>query len=221
MSLSRTLLFILGIAIASTSAQRMPLSQNASILTTQPRSGAYNTNNTTLTTPRQIIDSTWHPRKISLNSFTTLKTLQKDRLEIVTHPSFSVPVLIKLASLHEATAYRLLHGSGATPEFLGFVTEDSQAIGFITEYIDIESEPELSREERVRGKQGCLTALHALHERGIAHGDAHDGNCMVRSNGSSVLIDFELFLETWEKEEFERDLDIMERCIEQALLEGS
>jgi tRNA A-37 threonylcarbamoyl transferase component Bud32 len=68
--------------------------------------------------------------------------------------------------------------------------------------------------------QGCLAALHSLHQRGIAHGDAHDGNCLIRKNGSSVLIDFELSVKTWSHEEFERDLDIMGRCI-QALSEQS
>ena len=220
MSLPRTLLLLISIAITSVSAQRIPLSQNSSLLTPQPLT--INDTITTIPPPLEIIDSSWHPRKIPHHTFTTLKTLQKNRLQVVTHPSFSSPVLIKLESLHEATAYRLLHGSGATPEFLGFVTQDSEPIGFITEYIDSnDEEVEGEGVGKGRSKEGCLAVLEKVHERGIAHGDAHDGNCMVRSNGSSVLIDFELFQETWDMAEFERDLDIMGRCLEQVLWESS
>ena len=113
-------------------------------------------------------------------------------------------------------AYRILHGLGVTPEFLGYVTDGSQTIGFVTEFID-SAEVE---ESGVRGKERCLKALQKVHERGIAHGDAHDGNCMVREDGSAVPIDWELYVETWEPAEFERDLDVMGRCLWVAGLEG-
>jgi len=115
-------------------------------------------------------------------------------------------------------AYRILHGLGVTPEFLGYVTDGSQTIGFVTEFIDSE---EVEEENGGRGKEGCLSALEKVHERGIAHGDAHDGNCMVRADGSAVLIDWELYVETWEPAEFERDLDVMGRCLWVAGLEGA
>lgn len=41
----------------------------------------------------------------------------------------------------------------------------------------------------------------------------------MRGDGSCVLIDFELFVETRQQGLFERDLDIMGRCIRRALLE--
>ncbi len=107
----------------------------------------------------------------------------------------------------EATVYQRLHGAGIAPEFLGHVTENGRITGFITEYIqEVPS-------TRTRSLRGCLDALRALHRNGIAHGDAHDGNCLVRADGSAVLVDFELSEETWEEDEFERDLDIMDRCI--------
>lgn len=183
--------------------------------------GTHSIANTTRTSYLEMTDN-WHPRKIDYLEFVTVETLQHDRLQLVIHPDFEAPVLIKIASFpweiptleRESTVYRLLHGSGATPEFLGHVTEGSRAIGFIIEYI--REVPSI----RDKNKQGCLAALRSLHQRGIAHGDAHDGNCMIRKNGSSVLIDFELSLETWSHDEFERDLDIMGRCI-QAFLEHS
>ena len=158
----------------------------------------------------------WHPRRLEYLEFITVQTLQPDRLQVVTHPDFDAPVLVKIASFpweipsleREVTVYQLLHGSRATPEFLGHVVEGGRAIGFITEYIG--EVPSM----RDRHMQGCLAALRKLHQRGIAHGDAHDGNCLIRKDGSAALIDFELSLETWSHEEFERDLDIMGRCID-------
>jgi hypothetical protein len=174
-----------------------------------------NTNSTTLLSRLNAINE-WHPRKIDYLEFVNIKILQQDRLKIVTHPDFELPVLIKIVNSllempslkQESTIYRLLHGTGATPEFLGHVTEDGQVIGFITEYI------EEVRSIRDRNVQGCLNTLRTLHDRGIAHGDAHDGNCLIRKDGTAALIDFELSLETWSNEEFARDLDIMSRCIQ-------
>jgi predicted Ser/Thr protein kinase len=171
--------------------------------------------NTSRTNHPGMMD-TWHPRKIDYLEFVNVDTIQHDRLQVVTHSDFEVPVLIKIASFPweisslepEVKMYRLLHGSGTTPEFLGHVTEGGRVMGFITEYI--EEMPLM----KGRNKQGCLTTLHRVHHRGIVHGDAHDGNCMIRKNGSSVMIDFELSQETGSHEEFERDLDIMGRCIQ-------
>jgi hypothetical protein len=176
--------------------------------------GIYQIYNTTMTSHLEMANS-WHPRRIDYLEFAKVETLQHDRLQVVAHAEFDAPVLIKIASFpweiqsleQEARMYQLLHGSKATPEFLGYVTERGRTIGFITEYI----KEVLSIRER--NMQGCLGALRKLHQRGIAHGDAHDGNCLIRTDGSSVLIDFELSLETWSQDEFERDIDIMGRCI--------
>jgi len=193
---------------------RLPLGEwNEAYLHLDSHLGTYSISNTTRRSHLERMDD-WHPRKIDYLEFVKVETLQHDRLQVVTHPDFDAPVLIKIASFpwdlpsleRESKVYRLLHGSGATPEFLGHVTEGGRAIGFITEYIG--EEPSI----RGRNMVGCLAALRRLHQRGIAHGDAHDGNCLIRKDGSPVLIDFELSVETCSHEEFERDLDIMSRC---------
>jgi hypothetical protein len=179
-------------------------------------SGTHSIRNTTKTSHLEMMDI-WHHRKIDHLEFVNVEVLQHDRMQVVTHPDFDAPVLIKTASFpweilsleREATVYGLLHGSRATPEFHGHVTEGGRVIGFITEYIA--EVPSI----RGRNTQGCLAALRTLHRRGIAHGDAHDGNCLIRKDGSAVLIDFELSVETWSQEEFERDLDIIGRCIQE------
>lgn len=141
-----------------------------------------------------------------------------------TTPSPPAPVLAKLAAspgdlaalAREATMYRRLYDVGVTPRFLGHVTDEAQGgriVGFLTEYIPPPPPPPSSnRGDKSSNKaEACLAALRRAHARGIAHGDAHGGNCLARGDGSgsAVLIDFELALETGAQAEFDRDLWIM------------
>ncbi|OAA65557.1 Protein kinase-like domain protein [Niveomyces insectorum RCEF 264] len=177
------------------------------------------TGNFATTDKTMCLDRTcgWRPRKTEYREFAVMESLQPNRMEVLTHPDFDAPVLVKMARLardaasleHEVAMYRLLYGSGITPEFLGYVAEDGRTIGFIMEYIRGGNSTTRNR----NNMQGCLAALRRLHQRGIAHGDAHDGNCLLREDGSAVLVDFELSMETRSPSEFERDLDIMDRCI--------
>lgn len=171
--------------------------------------------------------SSWHPRRVELRDLVPLESIQPHRLEIVQHAAEfgATPLLAKLAPspadaqslAHEATMYRRLYDPSGrvTPLFLGHVTVDGRIVGFLTEYI----QPARGRSARAKGGasdhhhppkvEACLTALRRLHTKGIAHGDAHGENCLVRSDGSAVLIDFELALETSAQIEFDRDLWIM------------
>lgn len=179
------------------------------------RTWTLNFTNTARTSQLETMNH-WPPREIDYLEFVNVETLQQGRMQVVTHPDFDASILIKIASSsseipsleREIAVHRLLRGSGVVPQFLGLVTEGGRVIGFITEYI--REVPSI----RGRSMQSCLVALHSLHQRGIAHGDAHDGNCLIRQDGSAALIDFELSVETWLPEEFERDLDIMSRCIQ-------
>lgn len=140
-----------------------------------------------------------------------------------TPPPPPAPVLAKLAAspgdlaalAREATMYRRLYDVGVTPRFLGHVTDEAQGgriVGFLTEYIP-PPPPSSSRGNNKSSSkaEACLAALRRAHARGIAHGDAHGGNCLARGDGSgsAVLIDFELALETGAQAEFDRDLWIM------------
>ncbi len=175
----------------------------------------------------------WHPRKIDYRALSILAVLQPGRLYVVAHSDFDAPVVAKLddawssspssssSSSHssspldcEVAIYQQLHGSGITPEFRGHVTGDSgRSMGFLMEYIAADGPAATPSHQQ---RRGCLTALRRLHRRGIAHGDAHDGNCLLRPDGSAVLVDFELAEATSAAAEFERDLDVMERCIRAA-----
>lgn len=156
----------------------------------------------------------WHPRMVEYGDLTRIAILQRGRLEVVHHPDFGArPVLVKMAGLpgdiksisHETIVYRLLYGLQITPLFLGHVTEYGRIIGLITEYVQ---QPEKRPAQHSRA-EACLSALRQMHKRGIAHGDAHAGNCLAREDGSAALIDFELAMETTSRVEFERDLWIM------------
>lgn len=166
----------------------------------------------------------WHPRTIEYSDLTKIATIQEGRLEIVHHPALGTqPVLVKKAALpeyigsiaRETEFYRLLDGLGVTPLFLGHVVEAGVVTGFIAEYVDQPQEEMQHMEDRERslswsrGTEACLSALRRMHEKRIAHGDAHCGNCLVRGDGSAVIVDFELAEQNAPPEEIERDLWVM------------
>lgn len=165
----------------------------------------------------------WHPRTVEYSELTKVATIQEGRLEVVYHPALGTkPVLVKRTTVpeyiesisRETEFYRILDGLGVTPLFLGHVTEARVITGFLAEYIEQQQQQQQQTlEERLRlrasGTEACLSALRRMHGRGIAHGDAHGGNCLVRGNGSAVLVDFELAEEDSSAEEFERDLWVM------------
>ncbi|KAH8774555.1 hypothetical protein F5883DRAFT_387270, partial [Diaporthe sp. PMI_573] len=163
----------------------------------------------------------WHTRTIEYRNLNKVATIQDGRLEIAQHPDLGTkPVFVKRAALpeyiesisRETEFYRLLDGLGVTPLFLGHVTEAGVITGFLAEYVEQKHEQQTG-EERLRlresGTEACLSALRRMHWRGVAHRDAHGGNCLVRSDGSAILVDFELAEESSSGDEFERDLWVM------------
>lgn len=173
----------------------------------------------------------WHPTRIDNSELVPLGTIQPGRLEVVQHPASwgRTPALAKLApDAHEAAVYRLLQDLGVAPRFLGHVTEEGRIVGLLTEYVGQVTMTEQQQEEkegdeylvqialvsRRRRLDACLSALRRMHARGIAHGDAHGGNCLLRADGSAALIDFELAVETTSRAEFDRDLWIMSHTVD-------
>lgn len=159
----------------------------------------------------------WHPRTIEYSELVKVMTIQEGRLEVVQHPDLGTePVLVKRAALpeyidsisRETAFYHVLDGLGVTPLFLGHVTDAGRITGFLSEYVQQQQEDE-KRIGREDGTEACLAAPRRMHARGIAHMDAHGGNCLVRGDGSAALVDFELAEETSSGKEFERDLWVM------------
>lgn len=197
-------------------------------------------NTTTTTTGWHVTGG----RRIENAELVPLMTIQPGRLEVVRHPAAfgTTPLLAKVATdPHEAAVYRLLDGLEVAPRLLGLVTEDGRAVGLLAEYVStttaaawgedassrqhhemMEEEKEQSprgmgaagRPRRRRRLEACLGALRRMHARGLAHGDAHGGNCLLRADGSAALVDFELSVETTSQAEFDRDLWIMSHTVD-------
>lgn len=159
----------------------------------------------------------WHPRIVEYGDLVKVATIQEGRLEVVQHPHLGTKgVLVKRAALpeyidsisRETHFYRILDGLGVTPLFLGHVEEGGRITGFLAEYVQ-QQEDDGTRHGRDGGTEACLAALRRMHTRGIAHMDAHGGNCLVREDGSAAIVDFELAEETSSVAEYERDLWVM------------
>lgn len=199
-----------------------------SILGWKDAAAAFN-HDDSITTPQYLNYSScdtvfpWHPRTIDYTDLVKVATIQDGRLEVVQHPDLllgATPVLVKRAALpeyiesiaRETDFYRLLDGVGVTPLFLGHVAEGGVVTGFVAEYVEQQHHQQSEEERaryRARGTEACLSALRRMHGVGIGHRDAHGGNCLVRGDGSAVLVDFELAEGGSSAEEFERDLWVM------------
>ncbi|KAJ2985845.1 hypothetical protein NUW58_g5318 [Xylaria curta] len=123
-------------------------------------------------------------------------------VRLVRHPKLDTPgglAVMKFANfadeIHaialETEVYYYLQNSGIAPKFLGHVREGRRVIGFLLEYIEdarLTSEiygltdAEISR---------CQQALAKLHGFGLIHNDIHLGNCLIRRDGTAILIDFD------------------------------
>ncbi|KAI1160626.1 hypothetical protein F5B18DRAFT_654499 [Nemania serpens] len=92
----------------------------------------------------------------------------------------------------ETEMYKYLEGFSIAPKFVGHVNgNDSRVIGFLIEYIagaraadspDVVSKPIIKQ---------CNSLLSQLHQLGIKYNNAHLSNCILRTNGTPVLINFE------------------------------
>jgi hypothetical protein len=149
------------------------------------------------------VEETWHETNIDYLQLEILpiETGTK-RVNLVSHPSLDTPghlAIMKIASFEngiarieqETRVYKALQGTDAAPKFLGHVTEKGRVIGFLLEYLD--------GARRISSDDGfydlalsrCESALEKLHRQGVAHKDAHLGNCFIRKTGEAVWLDFE------------------------------
>ncbi|KAJ5503656.1 hypothetical protein N7463_006530 [Penicillium fimorum] len=85
---------------------------------------------------------------------------------------------------NETTAYQWLESHNIGPRFLGHLTEDGRAIGFLIEHI------KNARHAGPQDLEPCRAALSQLHRLGIRHGDTNRFNFLIRGS-AAVLIDFD------------------------------
>jgi predicted Ser/Thr protein kinase len=85
---------------------------------------------------------------------------------------------------NETTAYQWIDDYDIGPRFLGHLTEEGRAIGFLMERIPAE------RHAGPQDLESCQEALSRLHDLGIRHGDINRFNFLI-CQSKAVLIDFD------------------------------
>ncbi|KAI1841072.1 hypothetical protein JX265_011700 [Neoarthrinium moseri] len=169
------------------------------------------------------VEGAWSPLNIDYFDLIPIRSLktesavqgtsESDFIQVVSHPLFSVPIVMKIASFPnthnivgieaEIVAYRLLEGAGVAPRYLGQVTENGRVIGFLTEYIAN------GRTAQYSDRKACLASLSKVHSRGIVHRDPHLGNCIIGKNGEAYIVDYETSRTTNDYVAFQVDYDLM------------
>jgi hypothetical protein len=127
-----------------------------------------------------------------------------------TTPSFSAPVIVKLARFpwetdyydQETQASSWIEGHDIAPKFLGHVAEGERVAGFLL--------------EKVHGRQAgradlrpCQNALARLHALGILHGDVNRHDFLVQPS-RAYLVDFETARKTDEQQALDSELESLE-----------
>ncbi|KAI0867156.1 hypothetical protein F4860DRAFT_508654 [Xylaria cubensis] len=149
------------------------------------------------------VSETWHEESFDYFDLQILPWLNStDRVQLVKYSALSTPgslAVMKYAPFaitiesisHEIRIYQYLQNSDITPKFLGQVVEQGRIIGFLIEYVEDARLVSLSGRFSDLAIDKCKQSLEKLHHIGILHNDAHTNNCLLRNDGSAVLIDFE------------------------------
>lgn len=130
-----------------------------------------------------------------------------ERLKLVYHPSLNTRnnlAVMKYAPFPEHVAgierenkiYHHLRGTSVAPKFLGHVTDPGdRVIGFLIEYIwdgrpaDKNAADDDGFSDLALAK--CKGTLGKLHSLRVAHNASRTGDCLIRRDGSAVLVNFE------------------------------
>ncbi|KAI0906297.1 hypothetical protein F4823DRAFT_90265 [Ustulina deusta] len=150
------------------------------------------------------VENIWHPDSFEYLDLQTIPTpWSTKRVKLVTHPRLNTPgnkAVLKFAEFghsipgidRETEIYKHLVGRGVAPQFIAHVTENrgARVIGFLAEYIEDARRIEKGSVSDLAVDK-CKKALSNLHRLDIAHHDAHPSNCLIRGDGTAVLIDFE------------------------------
>jgi hypothetical protein len=125
----------------------------------------------------------WHPLRVDYMDLHMGNKLRSNVYE-ATSPRFPSTIIAKFALFSwqvlyldaETRAYQWIESQSIGPKFLGHISEDGRAIGFITEKV-------------VDGRHAtpddlslCQTILSRLHRLGIKHGDVNKHNSRWKSD---------------------------------------
>lgn len=148
------------------------------------------------------VGDAWHPTRIdyfdlldhpsAARANAPKSSAEEKKLMLIAHPSFpGKTLLMKIADFpselprveREIRAYKMLAGTGLTPEFLGHVTEAGRVVGFLLEWVEGADVPGPATLD------ACGDALRRLHAHGIYQGSIHAENflcCNFNGSGGKV-----------------------------------
>lgn len=134
----------------------------------------------------------WHPHKMDHLDLQVGQKLRTNVYEAATHGPAEPTIIVKFARFSweipqldaETSAYEWIKGHSIGPNFLGHLTEEGRAIGFMIERIT---------DCRHAGPEDlplCQQVLSKLHQLGIKHGDINKHNFLIQDQ-KAILIDFD------------------------------
>lgn len=139
------------------------------------------------------VSNLWHPTKIDHLDLRMGKKLRSGVYEATSERIPKTAIVVKFARFeweidtidHECSAYEWIEGHGIGPKFLGYMTEEGRAIGFMMEKVTN------ARHATTADHDACSQALLNLQELGILHGDVNKHNFLISPAGVT-LIDFDV-----------------------------
>jgi predicted Ser/Thr protein kinase len=166
-----------------------------------------------ITKPLQGVTSTWHAgrfdhEKLALYVDQNDGRQNNSKIYMPTQRLSGRLIVVKIAQHEddipkiaiECEIYERIQNKDIAPEFLGYVTEQDRIIGFAIERIDG------AREATEDDVDECDAVLKRLHHLGIAHGDTHGLNFLIKDD-RAWLIDFETSSSTSWPGASEQDFD--------------
>ncbi len=148
----------------------------------------------------------WHSKSYDYLSFEIGERL-KSNVYMASSPQFEKPVVAKFARfdweigycIAETQAYSWIEGHNIGPAFLGYLTEDGRAIGFLIEYVK-------GHHATISDLPACEATVRRLHGLGVLHGDLNKHNFLI-SERDVVLIDFETAKQSKDSGAMERETE--------------
>lgn len=132
----------------------------------------------------------WHSESYDYLAFKIGERL-KSNVYVASSPQFPKAVVAKFARFDweigyyvaETQVYSWIDGQSIGPRFLGYLTEEGRAIGFLIEFVG-------GRHATISDLPICKVVVERLHALGIVHNDLNKYNFLVSEKGV-VLVDFE------------------------------
>ncbi|PPR02904.1 hypothetical protein CVT26_009750 [Gymnopilus dilepis] len=167
------------------------------------------------------VNTLWHPTRIDILSLTRTICHSSWVYTVTLPPNFGAQTaILKFARFEfevygiekETALYEIIQSRcpGVGPAFLGHVTEQGRAMGFLIEFLE-------GRWAGIEDLAKCQEAVKKLHSQGILHGDLNRYNFIVSDEGQVRLIDFADAKLNASEEDMQKEYDSLpERLVEES-----